>query len=561
MSSDYDSYTTYHNTTHTVDEARAVDKDEQGDYRPLFNAVKIDDDATTTVQKNDYIFFGQGLQAEPEDYPSAIVSHDVRDMTNRVWRTSGFYRTKVDRGFHFNASSDNAISTYVHDARTTAIDFTGKRDAENAASIPNAGMLDLVTQKVFYAPSLDLPAEYHALRIGDDVTQNLLVYTEAVDGEAPQSMPYLVNDVYRYADNTDESDIRLHHVIGTPATSYTAARLHLVDKEDFNAPVAFTATKAWYERDPEAETGYVEQSGRAWSSVALPYMVQTATLSDGITRYRDAFGNGATASQTAITFFYGTDEAAAADKSTTILNHEFWLRGLTAVGTVSGEKRATFKRPTTAINTATGFAAYKPFIVSFPGEQFYEFNMKGQTITFGADDAAIAVTDDAVTYDEHDDYKHYSAFLNNEGTGVYAIDVNGYGDRFESGKAVYPFRSYLTTGDALAPNSMNAELTSYLSPLTSEDYVLIADELAQREKVLDGDLDSDPDGGVTTPGGLHVYGVGKRLVVVSDFATTLPVHTISGALVRVLDVRPGTSTYSGFQQGVYVVDKKKIRLR
>ena len=552
VSTDYDHYESYHKTTHDIDEARAIDKETQGNYLPLFNETKIDDDAETDVMKNDYIFFGQGLQAEPEDYPSAIVTHDVADMTNRVWRASGFYRTKVDQGFHFNASSDHEIGTYVSDARTTAIDFTGKRDAENSGSIPNVGMLDLATQKVFYAPSLDLPTGYTSFNVADGVTDNLLVYTEEESGD--HEIGHLVGEsiALGYNDNTDESNIRGHQVIGTPATSYVAARLHLVDKEDFNAPIQFTANKAWYEHDPEAETGYVEQSGRAWSSVALPYMVESATLSDGITRYRDVAGNGADGTQTSITFFYGVGNTKAENPD--ILNHEFWLRSLTAVNTVSGEKRATFKRPETAINTATGFAAYKPFIVSFPGEQFYEFNMEGQTITFGADNATITVTDDAVTYDEHDGYKHYSAFLNNEGTGVYAIDVNGYGDRFESGKAVYPFRSYLTTGDALAPNSMDMDFSA-------EGYVLIGDDLASREAVLDGDIDRDPDGGVTTPGGLHVYGVGKRLVVVSDFATTLPVHTISGALVRVLDVRPGTSTYSGFQQGVYVVDKKKIRLR
>ncbi|MBQ2534587.1 MAG: hypothetical protein II546_03950, partial [Prevotella sp.] len=158
------------------------------------------------------------------------------------------------------------------------------------------------------------------------------------------------------------------------------------------------------------------------------------------------------------------------------------------------------------------------------------------------------------TYDEHDGYKHYSAFLNNDGEGVYAIDVDGAGDRFEAGKAVYPFRSYLTKGSALAPNSMDMDFSA-------EGYVLIGDDLASREAVLDGDIDRDPDGGVTTPSGLRVYGVGRRIVVVSDYATTLPVYTATGAIVRVLDVRPGTATYSGFKQGVYVVDRKKIRLR
>ena len=617
VTSDYDIYTTYHNMAHTVDMSRRVDNtvtnslwagfseaktesdqmsldvslDDKGTtavapgtpkYKPLFNAAKIDALSDATVVKNDYIFFGQGLQAEPEDYPSAIVSHDVDDMTNRVWRASGFYRTKVDRGFHFNASSAHEVLTYVHDPRTTAIDFTGKRDADNATKIDAkpTGMLEAPDQNVFYAPTLDLPATsgYHHLDIDEAVTKNLLIYTgDGVD--VANSIAKLTKDatsadgrVVNYGDATAENKILAHQIKGTGSPmTYTADKLHLVDVEDFNAPIQFTATKAWYERIPE--TGYVEQAGKAWSSVALPYDVQTATLSDGITRYTDSSGNGvpsvgsATAPQKEISFFYGTTNNSADNnvRNRTVLNHEFWLRSLTDVNSVSGEKRATFKRPAYSIDGRSedsdvaddahrGFAAYKPFIVSFPGEQFYEFDMTGQSITFGATSANIAVTDDATTYDERNSYKHYAAFLNNEGTGVYAIDVNGEGSKFEAGKTVYPFRSYLTTGSALAPNSVNADLAA-------DGYILISDDLGKLEKVLDGDMQRDPDGGVSTPSGLHVYGVGQRLVVVSDFATTLPVYTATGALVRVLDVRPGTATYSGFKQGIYVVDHKKIRLR
>ena len=182
--------------------------------------------------------------------------------------------------------------------------------------------------------------------------------------------------------------------------------------------------------------------------------------------------------------------------------------------------------------------------------------MEGQSITFGADDATIAITDDNVESNKTSvsGYTYYGAFLNNEVTGVYSIDINGEGDKFEAGKAVNPFRAYLTSGSALTPNSMDATFSA-------DDYILIGDDLSKLEDVMDGDIERDPDGGVSTPSGLHVYGVGQRIVVVSDFATTLPVYTVTGALVRVLDVRPGTATYSGFKQGVYVVDRKKIRLR
>lgn len=608
----YDDYGTFHDTTHPVDEARKVGgsitnslwtglseaESENAQmsldtslsdkvatdaapatvkYKPLFNAAKNDDAASTTVVKNDYIFFGQGLQATPEERPTTIASHEVANMTNRVYRASGFYQSMVDKGFHFNASgTTNKINTYVHDARTTAIDFTGKRDEENASFIPNAGLLDKETQKIFYAPALDLPTEFYSLLMDEDVTKNLLVYTDDqtdVDNKVAKVAATTLN----YNDDTDESDITGHHVIGTgtPIT-YTADRMHLVDMEDFNAPIQFTATKAWYVRDPSTETGYVNEAGKAWSSVSLPFTVETATLSDGIERHIDAYGNGDTGTQTNITYFYGSDEMAAIDKTHTILNHEFWLRNMTAVATSEGVTKATFKRPEYSIDGKTqnsvdandsfrSFAAYKPFIVSFPGDQFYEFSMKGQTITFGATDAVVKVTDVAVVDSATtvSSYKHFGAYLNNSGkTGAYAIKVGDDGDKFVNGEAIYPFRSYITTSDTpLAGNSMDIDF-NVQSSMFNADYILIGDDSSQKlEDVLDGDIERDPDGGITTEQGLRVYGVGQRIVVISDFATTLPVYTATGALVRVLDVRPGTATYSGFKQGIYVVDRKKIRLR
>ena len=54
----------------------------KGDHcEPLFEQSDI----------NDYRFFGQNLQAEPEMYPSTITSHKVSAALNRVWCTDGYY--------------------------------------------------------------------------------------------------------------------------------------------------------------------------------------------------------------------------------------------------------------------------------------------------------------------------------------------------------------------------------------------------------------------------------------------------------------------------------------
>ncbi len=572
----YDNYETYHNKAHTVDASRAVDVEEQGNYKPLFNAAKIDDDATATVAKNDYIFFGQGLQETPEIYPSAIASHTVGDMSNRVYRASGFYQTKVDQGFHFNANHEKAIDTWIHNPKTTAIDFTGKRDAENIAdagvTVPSAGWLEANSQKVFYAPAVDMPSESNSIQINAEVTKNLLIYTPDTTGLTSYSMAKLADAKLRYNENTYEDDI-LGHQIQLRSGNYEADRLHLVDMEDFNAPIEFAADTAWYIRNPETETGYVNEAGRAWSSISLPYTVQKASLSVGLDRVMDAYDNGKIGAQKDITYFYGATDNPLdfTVRKRTVLGHEFWLRKLTAVS----DNKATFKRPVYGIDGRSeasdavsvvnrSFTAYTPFIVSFPGEQFYEFDMTGQTIAFEAANATIAVTDDNVGANKTtaDSYSYYGAYLNNSGeAGAYAIERTGNGDRFDNNAPIYPFRGYLTTSATpLAGNSMDIDF-NVQSSMVNADYILIGDDLSKLEDILDGDIDRDPDGGISTPSGLRVYGVGTRLVVVSDYATTLPVYTATGALVRVLDVRPGTATYSGFAQGIYIVDRKKIRLR
>ena len=53
---------------------------------------------------------------------------------------------------------------------------------------------------------------------------------------------------------------------------------------------------------------------------------------------------------------------------------------------------------------------------------------------------------------------------------------------------------------------------------------------------------------------------GRRIRVESTIATTLKVFTATGKLYRLLDVRPGTATYSGFQPGLSIAGKAKIRV-
>ncbi len=499
---------TAHNMEHTAD-IRS-----KGDHcEPLFEKNDI----------NDYRFFGQDLQAEPELYPSTITSHKVSAALNRVWRTDGYYGDKNVGKFYYNAAiyNDTYKDTYVLDPRITAVNFNASDD--------NASV-------------------FHGFGTAEDVTRNLLVYTKSDNTSEKNEAFDVVSKALSYTEETPEAAIRGHHVIGSGSTR-KASMLHLVDKQTFNAPIAFSVTgKSWYVRNPETETGYVEEVGTAWGSICLPFEVKKSTLSEGIHQYNPA--NGADIGITKnITFFYGTPAAGtsvANDKNT--LRHHYWFREFKSI---SGNQ-ATFERPDNSI-TNGGFAAYKPYIVSFPGSRFYEFDMTGQTITFeNTSGASIAVTDDAVaTANVGKLYR--VAFTNEEASASkYAITIGETGDdqgmKFETNQPIYAFRGYMTK------STSGAKATSFA---LDDDVIYISTDIRSIESLDDDENSADVAGEF-----LRVYDAGNHTIgVESSYDTKLTIYTSSGQIARILDVRAGNSKYSGFASGIYIVGQKKLSVK
>lgn len=575
-------------------------------YKPLFNepyAQEATGKEAVDTLRNDYLMFGQGLDVTAEELPSRITNTMNMMAANRVWRAGGFYGSKLDEGFYYNAL-DN-ISTMVHDPRLTSVDFSSYRDGLITEDSYYKGMSSVegdptALQNVFYAPTKDTPSDavgertYWGFGIGnEDVTKNLLVYTKASTN---------INNIVNTADEhyiatTPEEDIRFHQVVvsgditsTTDSRNVQAALLHLVDKEDFNAPIAFGADTAWYVRNPEIETGYVEKAGEGWESIALPYTVRgvvleshTDNLEDGINQYYDYKDTPAHERNTLkgrltnLSFFYGEQGNEDSEDNPGIIGQQFWLRGLNNIKTEGAKILANFVRPLYSIRDTEddheAFKAYTPFVVSFPGSRFYEFDMTGQSLVFGASSTEVDVTDDAVlanrtsaTLNGVVNYIYTGAFANDKSSSKYAIALKSdaadeaaaeatLGDRFTANAPIYPFRAYMTSaaasGGAKAGyqnfQENNEEEVIYISALgiSLEDKGIVEPET---EDVIESD-------------GLRIYPSGKRIVVESTYATTLNVYSIGGQLVRVLDVRPGTSIYSGFASGVYVIDSKKLMLK
>ena len=565
---------TRHDQNHAIDKARAQGyvaatntgkESRTGYYLPLFN-----DNKNGSEQMNDFLFWGQSLQSTPEDYPAKIASQQNKYMINRVYRTDGYYGSTNSGKFYYNAYNQDGrnMGTYVHLPTTTAINFAASDD--NATS-------------------------FYDFIIKDGVTRNLLVYTEDNKENNATDAYDIVSKALSYDENTAESLIMGHH-IAKSGEAYATQKLHLVERtpdgknnegdacvnNDFCVPIPFSVTNhAWYVRKP---LYYAENTTGAWEGICLPFTVQKA----------EASINGE------ITHFYGTED----------LHHEYWLRGLTSVNET--EKKATFQRPGTGLfnyagnttgmdytfhntffvdtygnwlynnvenpyygetQTLKGYLplmAGVPYIVRFPGERYYEFDLSSkfynsilnkkedpQTITFHAyanmepqkSAIVIPVTTDMQTVSNG--YAHRGTFAAKKvaNGGIYAINAEGTEfSNTATSQTVMPFRTYLTK------ESTNAGTRSSEVPS-----VIRISETTGIDKI-----EPEINGNEDTPAGesLFVRPIGAhRVSIESTYATQLKVFSTTGQLHRILDVQPGTATYSGFPDGIYIFGKSKIMVK
>ena len=616
----YDQAETRHDRTHAIDKARAQDyvaatetakESRSGDYLPLFN-----DNKNGTELMNDFLFWGQSLQSTPADYPVAITSHQLSNMVNRVYRTAAYYGDTTLSAFHYNAfnSTSSNMDTYVHIPTTTAIDFTCLNDLPKAIGI-NSG--------IYYTPVDDNATEFHDFMTKDGVTRNLLVYTATNDADTSNEAYDMVNKALNYDENTKETMISGHHVIKGNDETFSTDMLHLVERDaksmnsegetcdnnNFCAPIAFTVTNhAWYTRRP---LYYANDNTGAWEGICLPFPVHKAVASL----------NGE------ITHFYGMpseDEIDNPSTNTHTLHHEYWLRGIMSVADENGKPAATFQRPGetssnlfspvadngTSLSESVSYtfdnaffvdtygsrlynkdanpfyaeshiyngyqlqSANVPYIIRFPGERYYEFDLSNafynnlfnrredaQTITFNAygsenenqqnyGTVTIPVTTTMATLVKG--YSHIGTFSEKKVAEGAVYGMNATGTAFNDAStlsSVMPFRTYM------AKNASGAKTRSIAS---SE---ILISEPADIDKIMpdltpDGDEDSD------NASRLVVRPIGNNSVrIESSDAITLSVYTTAGQLYKVLDVHPGTAVYDGFQPGAYIFGGTKVMVR
>lgn len=595
----YGSNETRHDQSHAIDAARKASQGTASavSYVPLFNGNQAD----RSQPMNDFIFWGQSLQKVPDLYPSQIASHQNSYMRNRIYRTAGYYGdTKLD-AFHYNASNNanSLMSTYVHQTTTTAIDFTCLNDKGAAMGFKQAAGIN--QNGIFYPPVDDNAKIFSDLSIQQGVSQNLLVYTAANDIGNNTEAYDIADNALGYKENTSETTIYGHHIFKNNADDgYTTSLLHLVERtpedknsegdkcenNDFCVPIQFSVTNhAWYVRKPMY---YAEDATGAWEGICLPFTAQKVKASL----------NGE------ITHFYG-------DK---YLHHEYWLRGLTEVNTTNNT--ATFQRPgtTAGLFQAEGAESkdytfnnnffvttygehfynkdanpyyskqqeYKnyqlltkgiPYLVRFPGYRYYEFdlsskfynnilntNESSQTVTFHAfgnenetepADKAIVIPITQAMATQYNGYYHVGSFAATKVANGTIYGMNAVGTAFDDAstlQTVMPFRTYMTT---LMTNdrTRSSEVPSVIriSETTGIDRI---------EPEINGNDDTPASESLfIRPIGAH------RVRIESTYSTQLQVFSITGQLYRILDIRPGTATYSGFPGGIYIFGNRKIMVK
>ena len=389
---------------------------------------------------------------------------------------------------------------------------------------------------------------------------------------------------------------------------------------DFCAPIPFTVTKhAWYVRKPMY---YAEETTGAWEGISLPFTVNkvkaqvngeithfygtptedeqtnpalnTHTLHHeywlrGLTGINTGGNTGVNTGETTATFqrpgseagLFQAENAASWNYS---FKNDFFVR--TYESKLYNKVDNPYYNEAHTYNDYLALTANIPYVVRFPGYRYYEFDLSSefynkytqglgienpaQTVTFHAygteyqpkDEEIvekraieIPITTSTGTLDVNG-YSHMGTFKAQKVASGTIYGMNDTGTAFSDTFAetspfatVMPFRTYLT------PAATTSQARSSAAP----SVIRIADttgieKIEPDVKITD---DDDPSGNylIVQPIG------GRRIRIESTYATQLQVFSTTGQLYRILDVQPGTATYSGFYPSIYIFGNKKVIVR
>ena len=571
------------------------------------------------IWPDDYIYFGQkltfGYDAEHahEEQPARIkksASMLAKDkQSNRVYRAPAYYGSKTMDVAHFNSKAYLVTHTKPKTASDTeltpaypgmtAIDFAGHNDTNWGAGavagkfysplLDDAGLTGINTNgqtpnMLVYAPA-EASTEGYANKQTYDVLTESFAQEPVFNDYDETSYSDGHSEYRRVASAIDQWGTILGHLV---QSDRIATNDHLlVDKQDFNCPVSYTFDsdhRMWYQRMPDH---YVNTTD-GWEIVSLPFTAELVTTQD----------------KGEITHFYSGSRNV--DENGTKIGHEYWLReylGERKGTTVTnGIFTAAFNYPDAAGDTkivnntflwdyyysknirmdkntdiyqtyyeeARSMSQYpllttaKPYIIGFPGETYYEFDLSGdwtaantaanppakldkQTISFVSEPGiTIGVSDNelsAVTEDGCSFMPNYMSKTVEAGAG-YLMNADGNSfDVTTAPVASVPFRPYFVK----APNQARAGTRS---------------DVDIKHIIFDGDdssftiSDEDPSKeeiGTET----MIFTTSRHEIIVTSHLrkeADVSIYNISGITVASFTIQPGetVNTYIPVS-GVYIV--------
>ena len=585
----------YSNGTIPTDDDPRLTTDAQGNYY------------YAPIWPDDYLFFGQtltyGYQYPETGTHQAVPSHltkagtantlNIVSSSNRVYRTPAYFGDKKMGIFHFNPyaviaakSADGQQEAYPG---MTAVDFTAYHDNSYTKTESNG---------IFFAPVTDGLTTLTGVANANE-TQNLLVYspkqgtdiagiltnyfgvTEPEMAEKEDDESTGMKAEYRAVDALTSDElygIHGHLAYIDDNNSYWAHNDHvLVDKQDFNCPISYSLNnehRMWYQRTPDNFVTMQAGSKQGWESVSIPFEAELVTTQD----------------KGEITHFYGTSTKG----------HEYWLREFKG-GSVSEnifvadfQKPAAGTEPKTYTNTFLWDYYYNygqrkdansdeyqnyystshdhvgyplsqagtPYIVGFPGDYYYEFDLSGsfvpentanwpyernldrQTITFASKTGVtIAVSDDELNEVKvsNCNYAFQPNYSSRELDGS-AYVLNDEGSSYEkvaTTTAAIPFRPYFTSATAGSRTRS----------------IVFGDENSQ----FGGDEDMNQS---HTGQNLIITARGHKIVVESQLRHVTDVRIVNpaGITIKTFTIQPGEVVETFMvNQGVYIVQSADAR--
>ena len=462
------------------------------------------------IWPDDYLFFGQTLNygyqfsqtGEGQEVPSHLVKTDetnVLDITNasnRVYRTPAYYGNKQISTFHFNPyavmAAKSADGQYEVYPGMTAVDFTGHNDL---------GYSKNETNGIFFAPIMDADITLTGVANADE-TQNLLVYApkqgsdnanvlgdyfgvpEPVYGELDDDATTGMKAEYRAVAAlaaSEVSAVKGHVSYLDDAGKYVAVTDHLlVDKQDFNSPIAYQFVgdhRMWYQRTPDNYVSMKKGAKLGWESVSIPFTAELVTTpqkgeithfygnsNKGHEYWLREFKGGKDDSNDATIFVADFQKPAVGDETKSFTNTFLWDYYY-QYGNRKDVNSDDYQNYYSESHSYVGYPYTKagtPYIVGFPGDYYYEFDLSGsfvpeytagwpgsrtldrQTITFASETGVqIGVSDDelqAVKVGSYMFHPNYAATTLTTPSYVLNAEGSSY-DRAET-TTTMPFRPY-----------------------------------------------------------------------------------------------------------------------